>query len=99
MSLSDFYTTITGKYEFGFLELADSTVLEQLSGSTAVLRHISRCGKVCLKQGVKLLHNVITALVDYHHDIVAVGDNAGIYVQRGTGAEPDLLLYDVHEQW
>ncbi len=30
VDLSDFYTTITGKYEFGFLELADSTILEQL---------------------------------------------------------------------
>lgn len=30
VDLSDFYTTITGKYEFGFLELADSTFLEQL---------------------------------------------------------------------
>lgn len=37
VSLSDFYTTITGKYEFGFLELADSTVLELLySGMSSV---------------------------------------------------------------
>ena len=30
VDLSSFYTTITGKYEFAFLALADSTILEQL---------------------------------------------------------------------
>ena len=37
VNLSDFYTTITGKYEFGFLELADSGLLDQYySGLTGV---------------------------------------------------------------
>ena len=39
MDLSDFYTTVTGKYEFGFLELADSSILDNvypgLSGISA----------------------------------------------------------------
>ena len=39
VDLSDFYTTVTGKYEFGFLELADSSILDNvypgLSGISA----------------------------------------------------------------
>ena len=39
MDLSAFYSTITGKYEFGFLELADSSILDNvypgLSGISA----------------------------------------------------------------
>ena len=30
VNLSDFYTTVTSKYEFGFLELADSSLLDQM---------------------------------------------------------------------
>ena len=37
MDLSAFYSTITGKYEFGFLELADSGLLDQYyAGLTGV---------------------------------------------------------------
>lgn len=100
VDLQAFYTTITGKYEFGFLELADSAILEQLypgmSGISLEQNQIYYC--------MMSMNNGEFALVQVKDskdvDAVKAAFQARIDYMVGDGNGPGGAWYPgLTEQW